>query len=143
MVHRRYFALLRRNPLFLRLLPLFSAHGALGEKTTCISPGLEVGGLSSPLLDVIAEHPRLFQKSDTFGNHHIVGDFLSSCSCKFSPLFQQFNQLGKGLGGVVGPHHLDCVLFKVDLVNQSVAGEQMFQHGECRHLSESHQLVHQ
>ena len=83
------------------------------------------------------------QKGDPFGNYHDVGDFLASCSLEFSPLFQLFNQLSKGFRRVVRPHHIDCVLLDIYLVDHPVAGKQILQHGECCHLFESHQLVHQ
>ena len=91
--------------------------------------------MSSPLFDVIVEHPHPCQKGDPFGHHHGVVDCLASCSRKFSTLFQLFNQSGKGFRGVVGPHHLDCILIKVNFVNPPVAGENILYHGECRHLS--------
>ena len=81
-------------------------------------PRLEVGVLLSPLSDVVFEHPRMCQKCDHFGHNHGVGDCLASCSCKLSPLFQLFNQLGKEFRGVVGPHHLDCVILEVNIVDQ-------------------------
>ena len=39
---------------------------------------IEVGGLSSPLLDVIVEHSRLLQKGDPFVHHRVIGDGMSS-----------------------------------------------------------------
>ena len=61
-----------------------------------------VRGLMSLITDVVVEKPRMRQKGDPFGNHHGIGDGLSSWSHKFSPLYQLFNQLGKGFRGVVG-----------------------------------------
>ena len=109
-VHCRCFAPSQCTPIFLRLLPLFSALGVLSEKKIVLRPCREVGGLLSPLSDLIVDHLHLFQKGDPFGQRHGVADCLASCSRKFSPLFQLFNPTGKGLCGVVGPHHLHCVL---------------------------------
>ena len=52
-VHRRCVALPWCTPLFLRLLIIFYGVGAHGEIIICIFPRLEVGRLSSPLLDVV------------------------------------------------------------------------------------------
>ena len=87
------------------------------KKQLVLCPRLKVGRLLPPLSDVIVEHPCLFQKGDKFGHHHGFGDCLDSFSRKLSPLFQLFNQSGKGFRGIVGPHHLDCFLLEVDLVD--------------------------
>ena len=52
-MYRRSFALLQCTRLFLRLLPLFFALGALGGKEFIFRPRLEVGGLYSPIYDVL------------------------------------------------------------------------------------------
>ena len=69
-VHRRYFVPLQCTPFFLLLLPLLYDLGALGKNQLVFSPRLEVGGLLSPLSDVVVENPYLSQKGDTFGHHH-------------------------------------------------------------------------
>ena len=65
-VNHRFFALSRYTPPFLRLLPLFSALGALSGKQFVFCPRLEVRGLSSPLSDFIIEISLLRQKGDSF-----------------------------------------------------------------------------
>ena len=86
------------------------------EEQLVFFPRLLVRGMTSPLTDVVVEKPRLSQKGDPFGHHHVIRDGLYSCSRKFSPLLQLFFQLGKGFCGVVGPHNIHCILLKVNLV---------------------------
>ena len=143
MVHCRYFVLSWFTPLFLCLVPFFSARNVLGEKKLVFHPCLEVSGLLPPLLYVAIKHPRMFQNGDPFGHHHGFGYFMASCVRELSPLFQLFNQSVEGFHRVVGPHHIDCILLEVNLVNRPVSGEHILQHVECSHLSEYHQLVHQ
>ena len=81
--------------------------------------------MSPPISDVVVEHPCMCQKGDTFGYHHGIGDYLASCLRKFPPLFKLFNQSVKGLQGVLGPHQIDCVLLKVDLVDRPISLEKM------------------
>ena len=49
----------------------------------------------------------------------------------------------QGVPRFVGPHHLDLVLLEVNLIDCAISGENMLQYAECRHLSKTHQLVHQ
>ena len=113
------------------------------EKQLVLRPRVLVGGLTSPLSDVVVENIRLRQKGDPFGHHHGVGDRLPSFSREFSPLFQLFYQSGKGFRGVIGPHHLHCILLEVDFVNHPVSGEKVSKHGECGLLYKPCYLVHQ
>ena len=130
------------TPLFLRLLPQFSAFGVLGERTDVLCQCIEVGGFSFPLSDVVVEHPRLCQKIDPFVHHHDVRDCLASCSSEFNPLFEIFNLWGKALHRIIVPHHINCVILEVVLVELPVAGEHMFQHGECGNLYKPCKLIH-
>ena len=88
-----------------------------------ILPRLEVVRLSSPIADVVVEHPCLCQNGDPFGHHHWVEYCLASCLREFYPLFQMFNKLGKRFRRVVGPHHLYCIFLEVDLVDHPVSGK--------------------
>ena len=86
-------------------------------------PRLEFGGLSSQLSDVVVKKKRLRQKGDSFWHHHGVRYCLSSWSRELSPLFQLFNQSGKGFRGVVWFHHLDWIFLEVDFADSLVAGK--------------------
>ena len=90
------------------------------EKQLVLCPSLLAGGLTSPLSDVVIENPRLRQKGDTFGNHHGVRDRLPSCSRELSPLFQLLYQSVKGFRGVIGTHHLHCIILEVNFVDCTV-----------------------
>ena len=76
-------------PLFLRLLPLFSALDLIGGKKLIGGLCLLICGLTSPLSDIFVGHHHLCQKGDLFGHHHGVRNtFLPYCLRKLSPLFQ-------------------------------------------------------
>ena len=105
------------------------------EKQLVLCPRLLVGGLKSPLSDIVVENLRLRQKGDPFGHHHGVGDRLPSFSHDFSPLFQLCYQSGKGFHGVLGTHHLHYILLEVAFVYHPIAGEKVLKHGDCGLLS--------
>ena len=109
-------------PFFCGFYHYFMVLVCLVKEQLVFFPRLEFRGFSSPLSDVVVEHPLLCQQGDTFGHHHGVGDFLAFCLREFSHLFQLLNQSVKGFRGVVGTHHLNCVLLKVDLVDHPVSG---------------------
>ena len=111
-------------PFFAVVTALFCSRCDRWKKLV-LFPRLEFRRLSSPLADVVVKKTRLCQKGDPFGHHHGIEDCLASCSREFSLLFQLFNQSVKGFRGVVGPHHIDCILLEVDIVNRPVAGEKM------------------
>ena len=92
------------------------------EEQLVFGPRILIRGLTSPLADVVIENPRLRQKGNPFGHHHVIIDGLSSFSRKLYPLFLLFNQSGKCFCGVVGPHHLHRVLFEVDFADFPVTG---------------------
>ena len=108
----------------------------LVEEQLVFWPHLLFGGLTSPLSDVIVENPHLRQNHDPFGHHHGTGDYLTSYLRELSPLLQFFYQSGKGFRGDVGPHHLHCILFKVNFIDFPVTGEHVSNYGEYGHLSE-------
>ena len=62
---------------------------------------------------------------------------------KFTPFYNFFNHSGKGFCGVVGAHHLQHVLFEVNLINHHLNREQVLDHGECEKLSEPCELINQ
>ena len=72
------------------LSPLFTV--GLVKKRLERGPCIEVGGLSSPLYNILVKGGRLFQKGDTFGHHHHIGNRLPSCMHKLSALLKFFDQ---------------------------------------------------
>ena len=81
--------------LYHRCVPPFSFSGDHSTMISMISvekglesgPCLDVGGLPSPLFDVLVEGDYLFQKCDIFVHHHCVVNRLPSCTRELSPLF--------------------------------------------------------
>ena len=63
-------------------------HDGLSGK--CLDSGtcLEIGGLSSPLSDVLVKGGCLYQNCDPFGHHHIVDNSLPYCTRKLSSLLK-------------------------------------------------------
>ena len=115
----------------------------LVEERLLVRPCLLVGGLASPFSYVLVENGCLCQKVYPFRHHNFVGDRLPSWSHKLSPLFQLFDQSGKGFCGFIRTHHIHRIFFWVDLVYHTVVCEEMLDHGERWHLSKSCQIVHQ
>ena len=105
------------------------------EKQLVLCPRLLVGGLTSPLSDIVVENLCLRQKGDPIGNNHGVGYRLPSFSHDFSPHFQLCYQSGKGFRGVLGSHHLHCILLEVFFVYHPISGEKVLNHGEFGLLS--------
>ena len=134
-VHRICFAPLQCTHILLRSLPLFSAIGALNKKQLVLCQYLEVSRLSSPLAYVIVEHPRIFQNGRSLWTlswrWRLSGLLIAWILSPFPPV----QSLGQGVPRVIGPHHLDCVILEVDLVDRPVSGGNMLYHGECRQLS--------
>ena len=112
-------------------------------KNLVVCPYLLVVGLAYPISDVFVEHCPLCQKGDPFVHHHGIRNCLTSCSLKFSPLFQLFYQSIKGFRRVVAPHHFYGIFLEVDFVYHPIVREKVLEHGECEHLSEPCYLFHQ
>ena len=76
-----------------------------------VRPCLMVGGLKSPLYDVLVGHCRMFQEGDPFLHHHGISNRLPSLLRELSPLFQLFDKSGYWFRGVVSTHHLHGIFF--------------------------------
>ena len=92
----------------------------MGKKLVVV-PRLLFGGMMPQLSDVVIENRYLCQKGDTFGHHYGVGDRLTSFLRELSPPFQWLYRSGKGFRGIVGPHHIYCILLEVNFVYRPVA----------------------
>ena len=118
----------RCNLLFLWLLLLFYALCVICGRTACILP--TYSGLWYDFSTILCHlwKPPSAPKGWSLWKSSWIGDGISSCLREFSPLFQLFNNSGKGFCRIGGTHHLQCVPLKINLVGSSVAGEQMLQH---------------
>ena len=102
-MHRKCFALLQCIRIFLQLLPLFLILVCLVEKKFIFHPHLEVGGLLSPLSDVIIKIPVYASRVIPF-EIIIASDIVWPYALANSLLFSNFLiSQSSGSAGSYGP----------------------------------------